>query len=274
MRSESAVEIGHQLVQEVRRQNLPFLAGSLAFHAFISLLPLLLLLLVVVSTVAGDFLVEYVLELTRLYLSPSGQHLLTNAVVGVDERASESIIGLLVLLWAGFRIFWGIDVVFTQLYGTAQGKGALRKLRDGLAGLVAVEAAVVLITAAGTVVTLVPAPVPLDLFTPLLLLVGLLVAFFPVYYLFPPVPVTVGEVLPGTVTAAVGWVLMEFGFQLYTSRSAFYDAYGIIGSTTLLLLWLYFGSFVLLFGVVVNVVLSDREVPSGGESDDRTGVIY
>jgi len=90
------------------------------------------------------------------------------------------------------------------------------------------------------------------------LIVALTLAFLPMYYVFPDVSLSVREVLPGTVLAAVGWTALQAGFQLYVEFSATNQLYGTIGGIILLLTWLYLGAALVLIGGAVNVVLSGR----------------
>jgi len=93
------------------------------------------------------------------------------------------------------------------------------------------------------------------------LVLALVVAFFPIYYVFPDTSVTAREVLPGVVIAAVGWALLQGLFQLYASVSSLADLYGALGAVLLFIFWLYFGSLILLVGATVNVVLANRDTP-------------
>ncbi|MFC4360085.1 YihY/virulence factor BrkB family protein [Halobium salinum] len=258
------------IVATARAGNLPFLAGSLAFHAFVSLLPLLLLALVFASVFAGEFLTEYVLRITAEYLSPAGQSLVLDAVVDASESAGGSVLGVAVLLWSSVRIFRGVDVAFDQLYGVTEPEPLPRQLRDALVGLVAVVAAVALVSAAAAAFALLPARELLGPLSPLLVALGLATVFFPVYYLFPPVDIPLREAVPGAVTAAVGWSVLQASFQVYVSFSS-YDAYGALGGVLVLLIWLYFSGLILLLGVVVNVVLGEADVEPVEAPPERLG---
>lgn len=247
------------IVDEVRRQNLPFLAGSLAFYAFVSLLPFLLLVLIATSLLAGDTVVGYVLTLTRVYLSPTGQNLLVNAITDAAGWAGSSLLGLVVLIWAAFRMFLGIDTAFTQLYGTEEMEPSIgQHVRDGVIALLAIVLALAGAVATVATATLLPEFSYSGVVDSLILVLGLLAVFFPLYYVFPSVDVTPREVLPGTLVATVGWALLEWLFQLYVSVTTLADVFGVIGGALLFLLWLYSGAFILLVGVVVNVVLAGR----------------
>lgn len=258
-RTDRWVGIGRAVVEEGRQQNLSFMAGSLAFYAFVSLLPLLLLVLIAATLFAGDTVVNYFLALTRLYLSPAGQNLIANAITDAAGWVGGSFIGLVVLVWAAFQMFLGFDIAFAQIYGTEPAEQPIRtRVRDGLVVLFAFVLA--LVAAVGTVAafSLLPDFSFSGAVDSLLLVCGLLVAFYPLYYVFPNVDVTSREVLPGAVLAAVGWALLQSLFQVYVSVTTLADVFGVIGGALLFLLWLYFGSLVLLVGVVLNVVLAGR----------------
>jgi membrane protein len=80
------------------------------------------------------------------------------------------------------------------------------------------------------------------------------------FYVFPDSDVSVVEVLPGVVVASVGLTLFASLFRLYLTVSGRGEDGGqsIVAAVVLLLTWLYFSSLVLLLGVAVNAVLSNR----------------
>jgi membrane protein len=227
----------------------------------------LVLVLIVSSWVAGDVLVSRVLELTRRYLSPSGRMLVTRSIRDASGRFGSSLLSVLVLVWGAFRVFWNLEVVFEELYGVRGEKSVTVLVRDGVVGVVGMGVGV-LVVAAGGAVFATRGSGWLAVLNPVVVLVLLSVALLPMYYLFPPVPVSVREVVPGAVVAAGGWALVEVSVQIYAVSTSVSDAYGVLGGVLLLLLWLYFGALVTLLGVVVNVVLAGR---AGGASE-RIGV--
>jgi|AntDeeMetagen285_2_1112576.scaffolds.fasta_scaffold04830_1 membrane protein len=263
----AVVRASWAVLVEAHGRRLPLLAGSLAFYAFLSVLPLLVLVLIVSSWVAGDVLVSRVLELTRRYLSPSGRMLVTRSIRDASGRFGSSLLSVLVLVWGAFRVFWNLEVVFEELYGVRGEKSVTVLVRDGVVGVVGMGVGV-LVVAAGGAVFATRGSGWLAVLNPVVVLVLLSVALLPMYYLFPPVPVSVREVVPGAVVAAGGWALVEVSVQIYAVSTSVSDAYGVLGGVLLLLLWLYFGALVTLLGVVVNVVLAGR---AGGASE-RIGV--
>lgn len=257
-RLRRALAVAVAVVRVTRRKNIPFMAGSIAYNAFVSLLPLLLILFLVVAAVGDDPLALYVVRLTEEYLTPTAQLLIASALTDDTGQAGLSAISAVTLLWGTFKIFRGIDTAFAVLYGVAERSSIVDQLRDGAVVLFAVLFAILAAGVAGAAFAMFPDIPFIGLINPLLLVVGLTLAFFPMYYVFPDVGVTPREVLPGTVAAAVGWAALEAVFQAYAAVASTYEVYGTIGAVLLLLTWLYFGGLVLLVGAVINVVLADR----------------
>ena len=262
---QGAVSTVRTVVEEVRENNITFMAGSIAHSAFLSLLPLLLLLLVITLAVGNETLTAELLEFSRRYLSPVGQGLLYEALANASDRAGASIIGIVTLLWGMLRVFRGINTAFDELYGD-DSSGILEQVLDGIVVFVSIVLAT-LGTALGiTYIAVGDHPVGVAL-NPLVLVVGLIVAFFPIYYRFPQPDIHPREALPGTLVAAVGWVLLEVVFGLYVDLVEAVSMYGVLGSIILLLVWLYAVAFVLLVGAVVNLVLAGRHRPDAEAPD-------
>lgn len=106
---------------------------------------------------------------------------------------------------------------------------------------------------------------------PLFLVVGLGVAFFPMYYLFPDAGMESRDVLWGTIVGAVGWSLLQVLFQAYVSLSGSGSG-NLIASILLLVTWLYFGGVVLLLGTVVNAVAIGRPAEIVGGRDESSAL--
>jgi YihY family inner membrane protein len=271
----------------VEAAGVSFLAAGLAYYAFVSLIPLLVLAVVAAATVGGEALVAQVLALTGQYLVPSGQELVGDALRNTTGQGGVAGVGLVLVVWSALKVFRGLDTAFATIYGRPAG-GTLEQVRDGLVALAAVGVGVFAVTVAGAAV--VAAPVPfVGLLAPVVLLATLVAAFLPLYYVFPGVEgVTPREVLPGTLVAAVGWTVLGVGFGIYAdvaSRGSL-ALYGILGAVLLLVTYFYLASMVLLVGGVVNAVAAGRgpdrqlqhpgaratgRAPMSGEDADGSG---
>lgn len=270
------------LVWVTRQQQLPFLAAAIAYYAFLSIVPLIIVSLTVATAVAGQALADELLGFLDEFLTPQAATVLEQSLVGPSGRSSVTIVGLVVLLWSALRVFRGLDIAFSRVYGNTGVKPLVRQLRDALLVFAGIGAAL------GTT-TLVSALLPLGLLplagltVSIFLLVSLPFVFFPLYYIFPASDVTAPEAIPGAIFAGIGWTFLGTAFGIYTSYAGGFQLYGVLGGVLLLLVWFYFGGLILLVGAALNAVIvgrfeeSELEEPeptpqppaTGDTSDDR-----
>ena len=249
------------VVDVVRDRNVTFLAASVAYYAFVSLIPLALLVIVVGSIVAGQGFADLVVNRLSSMLSSSGQRVLRQALTNSTGRAGAGLVGTVVLLWSALKLFRGLDVAFSEVYGTVEDPSLVEQLIDGVVTVALVVFAVGLVVALGYAVrsqTIANSVPFINLIGRLVLLAGLTIAFLPLYYVLPPADMTVKRALPGAAFAAVGWLVLQALFQLYTANASKYQAYGVIGAILLFVTWLYFAAVVVLVGAVINAVRSGR----------------
>lgn len=260
VRLGSAVSTLRTIVHEIRRENIKIMAGSIAYHAFVSLLPILLLLMIVVSLVGDRTLATRVVELAGSYLPSSAQVFVRNATTNA-ANPGQSILGVVVLVWGTFKLFRALDAAFAEIYDTGEQRSLVGAVEDGVVVLVALGLGVVAMGVIGTAFV-VPPEIPFDgALTGLLSVCVLLMAFLPMYYVFPNVDVSVSEILPGAVVAALGWKGLQAVFGVYVSVSSLSNAYGVVGTVLLVIIWLYFSGLLLLLGASVNVTLAGRKDP-------------
>ncbi|PGF14781.1 hypothetical protein CP556_00705 [Natrinema sp. CBA1119] len=252
----SAVPFGKSVVAGIQEKNVTFMAAGIAYQAFISLIPLLVLVFFLVSFVGDEALAQQVSSTTEGFLPESGQIILEDGIEGDTGSVGTSIIGLVALVWGSLKIFRGLDTAFSEIYASTEENSLVDQLQDG--AVVFGTIGVALVAAAMTTIAFAFFPnIPfLGVLNPLLLVVGLTIAFLPMYYFFPDVDVSAREVLPGVIVAAVGWAALQALFQIYVAISSSSESAGPIGAILLLLTWLYFGGLILLVGGVVNATRS------------------
>lgn len=254
-----------------RSDRVTFIAAGVAYYAFISLIPLLLLALVVASFLGDTEVVAALVGEVSEALGEGAGGALSDALAGAAGRGGATVFGLAVFLWSGLKLFRGLDIAFSEVYGDPGPASLLEQLRNAAVTLGAVGVGVAATVVAGAAIA------GLGLGATLGggrvvgaagtagLVAGLTVAFLPVYYVLPGIDLPVSEALPGAVFAAVGWTALQTGFRIYAAFAGSYEAYGVVGGVLLLVTFLYFGGLVLLVGAVLNAVLA-------GRADERTGV--
>ena len=256
-----------ELAALVQAQQLPFLAAAIAYYAFLSVIPLLVVALAVATVLAGDTITADLVDSLDRFLTPEAADLLESTLVEAPGRGGVTLLGVVLLLWGALRVFRGLDIAFSQVYGTAVQKSLPQQLRDATLVLVAVALATGATVLGSTLLSL--SPVGLSgLGGSLGLAVVLPVVFFPLYYVFPAGDVTVREAVPGAVVAGTGWTVLGTVFGLYASRAGSFELYGVLGGVLLLLVWFYFAGLVLLLGAALNALLAgrlgDRQLQQGG----------
>jgi membrane protein len=253
-RLRRAVTVGRAVVHEIRTERITFMAGSIAYHAFVSLLPLLLLVLAVVAALDRPEIERGIISLAAALLSPGAGDVLVAELRSTSPGVS--LLGLAVLVWGTLRIFRGLDTAFSDIYESEARNTFADQLRDGVVVLVCIAVAILVgaalersLTFDGTAGWIAGRAV---------LIVGLALAFLPMYYVFPDEPgITVREVLPGVGFAAVGLTAFASLFRVYLEASGGADG-SVLGGVLVFLTWLYFSGLVVLVGVAINAVLSNR----------------
>lgn len=252
-----AVALARAVHDAGRRVDASFLAAAVAYFAFVSLVPLALLAFAVASTVGDGALTDQAAEALGGLLAPAGQAVLTQALEGEAGRGGATLAGLAVLLWSGLRVLRGLDRAFSRVYGTAT-EGLAEQLRDAAIVLGATVVGLVGMAVVGTLVALLPVVSPLRGVGVAVLWATLLVAFLPLFTLFPDEDVSPREALPGTALAATAFVALGSLFGVYTSVAGSFALYGVLGAVLLLVTWLYVGSLAVMYGAVLNAVVAGR----------------
>ena len=251
------LSVGRTVLQTIKEREVTFMAASISYYSFVSLIPLLVLAVIVAIFVGGDPLKADILTYAETNL-PAGFDLIRGALEAETAQGGLGAVSLALTLWGALKIFRGVDVAFSRIYGSEAG-GILDQVRDGLVVLGAIGLGIAGLGVLTSVMALVDLPF-IGLISPLLLLTTLCVAFFPFYYVLPDVGASPREALPGTLFAAVGWTLLGTGFGIYAGSTSSGEAGGAaaVGAILLLLTYFYFSGLLLLTGAVVNAVIGGR----------------
>jgi len=258
-----ARRVFERVASDLVDKNVTFMAAGIAYNALVSLAPLVILLLFVVSAVGGGLEARLIDTATASLPGPIAR-VVTDIAAAETAVSGASVVGVIVLLWGTLKIFRGLDTAFSEIYET----GAENSIRDQLvdAGVVFAVLVVAIVATAGITVlfSALSDTVPfLGLATPLVLIVGLVAAFLPMYRRFPDANLGWREALPGAVVGAVGWAALQGLFRVYLVFDGDGSG-GFFGGVIVVITWLYFSGLVLLLGAVFNAVV-------GGHSTGQPG---
>jgi len=243
------------------------LAAMVAYFALLSFVPLVFLSLSLLGFAhradASDFLVK---ELSRAFPSSSLASILTLVHRVQDNAAALGIIGAVGLLWSSLSLFSALESAFNIVYGRPN-----RSFLHGKAVAFAVMVGCLVTLFASLVVGAVGveglkhyAPGFVSNFvvaygvSVVVSLSGVFAFLVAVYRLLTNAPVTVPDVLPGAVAAAVA---LEASFQVVPVFVRLADVnvtLRVLGGPVILLLWLYAMANVIVLGAELNWWLAER----------------
>ncbi len=265
--------IGKRVASDFSEKNVTLMAAGIAYNAFVSLAPILLLLLIVVTVVGGG-LEDQIQQIATSSLPKPIANVVVQVFQSKASATGASLIGLVVLVWGSLKIFRGLDTAFSEIYDTDAQNSFVDQVRDGLVVLVGLAVAIIATVLVSIAFSAFSDTVPfIGFLTPLVLVAGLILAFFPMYYVFPDADLKWREVVPGTVFAAVGWAVLQALFQVYLASKG-NSSTSLFGGVIVIVTWLYFSGLVLLLGAVINAVIGgysdvarDPDEVEGGTTD-------
>jgi membrane protein len=252
---------------EGKTDNVPILAGGVAFFAFLALFPALIAALTLYGLVADPATVAGQISSLAQGLPETARPLIVDQLNSVASGSGGAlgiglIVSLLAALWSASGGTMNLIKATNVAYDEDESRGFL-KLR-GIALLLTLGAVVfVLLTVA--LVAVVPAlfdalglgGIGLVLAQVLrwVLLVALVVSALAIVYRVAPdrdAP-RFAWVSTGAIVATVLWVIGSVVFSLYVSNFGSYNkTYGALAGVIVLMLWLYLTSYVVLLGAEIN----------------------
>jgi membrane protein len=229
------------------------LSSSIALATFVSLFPLLLVIIAVIGFVSSNdagFAVDLV---EQLGLSGSAADTVTDALKTAEgSRQAASIVGLLGLLWSGLGVVGSLQTALNAVW-QVKGRGLVDRL-VALRWLLGAGVLFLLTAALGPLLALAPGPAK-----PLTVLLGL--ALTTVLFLWTYTSLGNSNVgwrtnLPGALLVAVGFEILKAVGSVYipravSSSSALYGSLGVVFAT---LAWLLLYGRLIVYGAVVNVL--------------------
>ncbi|GGN85896.1 YihY/virulence factor BrkB family protein [Haloarcula pellucida] len=253
-RPETLRETGRRVVLASREMEFGLTAAALAYYGLVALVPASVLTMTAVTALWDETVADALVSAAGTALSPVGTRLLREAVTGAAGRWQASFGSAVVLLWGVLRLFRGLDAAFARVYRTESSVGG--RFTNGLVAMVGVGGAVAAVLGVRLAVSLTGTTVT----GPAVALVRVLVVaalLWPLYYTLPDVDLSVTEALPGTVLAAGGWELLRLGFDLYLAVGP-RTVSELLGAVVLFVMWLFFGSSLVLAGALLNAVVAGR----------------
>ena len=256
---------------EWRRDRPPLLAAGIAYYAFFSIIPVLVVAAAIGSLFFGQAAVDG--QLTSVLNSLFGEKVagvIQSALVSTYSQSSNIVVAVAAVL-----LLLGASYVFVQLRNALNIVWKVKRREKALKGFV--EARLVsLVMVVGIAVLLLAWIIASIAFSALYTLAGISSSFLAelsnfaavfivstmlfamTYKLLPSVRLTWGDVWLGSMVTAflftTGWYVLGF----YLSRISIASLYGAAGSMVALLMWLYLSAHIFVFGAVFTKVFASR----------------
>lgn len=280
-------ELLRGLGKELGEDHVSAFAASLAYRALLALFPFSILVLSLLSIFQAQNALNDLLNTIGPALPTSIAQTLRDQVfilTGGEPSGAVSIAAVsatLLALWALSGAFRAVMESMNVMYEVEEARSFVNKyvrsLVMAVGSVVLFVSALALVVAGPRIARFVAelAHLP-DVFVtawtilqwPVLVLFVML-AFALIYYLAPAVEQTFRFVSPGSVVAVISWLAFSLLFSLYANNFGSYNkAYGALAGVVVLMLYMYWSSFLMLVGAEINQLIEQAN-PRGKDAGER-----
>ena len=252
---------------ENNADNMPIIAGGVAFFGFLAIFPALIALISIYGLVASPEQAAEQVESFTSGLPEAAQELIGEQVTAVTENAGGAltfslIVSILAALWSASGGVNNVVKAVNIAYDEAETRNFVKLRALSLALTLGAVVFVVLTIGLVAVLPLVLDALPLGAVGTVLAEVGrwtallaLVAGSLAVLYRVAPdrdAP-RFRWVSLGSIVVTVVWALVSLGFSLYVNNFGSYDkTYGAIAGVIVLMLWLYLTCYLVLLGAEIN----------------------
>ena len=257
---------------EMRRKNIAAHAASTAFFFFLSLVPMLMVICMILpfTPITEENLVNAVTDFTP----EAVDQLATDVIDEVYQQSSGALsVAMFAMLWSaaqgvlalirGLNAINGVDEEKT--YFAARGVATLYTFIM----IIAIVLSLFVMVFGKQLVRLMLHRVPqlamlvsfyLE-FRFIVVWAVLTLLFAVIYACVPGKRLNIKAQIPGGCFTAVVWSIFSWGFSLYVSRSGAYSIYGSLSIIIIAMIWMYLGMYIVLIGAYLNYYFNTPEHP-------------
>lgn len=258
-------------------------SAALSYYAILSVFPLLLLLIVVISTILGPAAAHnQINEVLQLFLPASTANFLQdNIAEALQQRGSFGLFAGITLLWSSLGMFSNLSSALSRTFRDEEGRNTIQSRLVGLGIMLALA----VLLSASLATTLVFNLVDLLVFyqgttwistLALVIPLSLSVAIFAFLYRFiPRRRVRWDAIWVAAFFGGMSWEVAKRAFAWYLDNLASYSlVYGSVATMIVLMFWAYLTGIVIILGGEFCVSLDDWMTKRSVEGLDVTGYDY
>ncbi|GAB3201431.1 YihY/virulence factor BrkB family protein [Geodermatophilus arenarius] len=252
---------------ENNADNMPIIAGGVAFFAFLAIFPALIATISIYGLVASPETVARQVESLSAQLPDEAAALIGDQLTAITQNSGGAlslslVVSVLAALWSASGGTGNVITAVNIAYDEVETRGFVKRKAMAL-GLTLGAIVFVLVTfALVAVVPVVMDALPLGVVGTVLaqvlrwvLLLGVFAGSLAVLYRVAPdrdAP-QLKWVSLGAIVVTVIWALVSLGFSFYVNNFGSYDkTYGAIAGVIVLMLWLYLTCYLVLLGAEIN----------------------
>jgi membrane protein len=252
---------------ENKADNMPIIAGGVAFFGFLSIFPALIALISIYGLVASPESVAQQVEDISAQLPEESSQLIRDQLTAIVDNSGSAlsislVIAILAALWSASGGVGNLITAVNLAYDEVETRSFLKLKITSLALTLGAIAFVIVSFALVAVVPAVLDALPLGVVGTILaqvvrwvLLLAMFAGSLAVLYRVAPdrdAP-RFSWVSLGAVVVTVVWALVSVVFSLYVDNFGSYDkTYGAIAGVIILMLWLYLTCYLVLLGAEIN----------------------
>jgi membrane protein len=247
--------------------NMPIIAGGVAFFGFLSIFPALIAMISIYGLVASPETVTRQVEDLSAQLPQEASKLIEDQLTAITTNSGSAltwglVVAILAALWSASGGVGNIVTAINLAYDEVETRKFVRLKATSLALTLGAIVFVLITFGLVAITPIVLDALPLGVVGTILAQVlrwGLLLAVFAgalaVLYRVAPdrdAP-QLRWVSLGSIVVTVVWALVSLGFSFYVDNFGSYDkTYGAIAGVIVLMLWLYLTCYLILLGAEIN----------------------
>lgn len=258
LRQSNTAETALTIAESSYDHKIQYPAAALAYYGFVSLLPLLVILLAVI----GEPIIGPVRDATFHFLTPEAQQAVSRGLADATGKVGATLFAVVVLVWSAVNVTAGFETMVDRVEDPSN-KSLPDQLRDAVSILGSFGLGVGSVVTASVLFVLLPGASHIVAGGLVFLFVALTIAFLPLYYVPTSEIPSLASALPGTLTVAFGWTILLAAVRFYVANAATYAIYGVLSGIILILTSFYIAAVVLMLGFVVNATLSNGTAVTG-----------
>jgi len=239
-------------------------AAALSYTTLFSLIPLLAVSFAVFSAfpVFNEVSQKVQQLIFENFVTSSARNIHDYLLAFVNQTAHLSIIGMAILLVTAVLLVFSMESIFNNIWQIARRRHGIAAFLLYWAVITLIPIGISLIAIAATDVLSLPlseVSAVKGIIQTLLPYCGTFIAFFLLYFSLPNCKVPKSSAAIGALVATVLFEIARYGFAIYVTTFTNYRlVYGALAVLPTFLAWLYITWLVILFGVVISYILTQR----------------